>query len=43
MFIVSLLEFVMKIGFYLAFFLFLSLLMAYLMQNRMLYIPDAPN
>jgi abhydrolase domain-containing protein 13 len=43
MFIVSLLEFIMKIGFYLAFFLFLSLLMAYLMQNRMLYIPDAPN
>jgi hypothetical protein len=43
MFIVSLLEFIMKIGFYLGFFLFLSLLMAYLMQNRMLYLPDAPN
>ena len=43
MFIVSVLEFLLKIGFYLGFFLFLSLVMIYIMQNRMLYIPDAPN
>ena len=43
MFIVSLVEFLLKIGFYGLFFLALSLLMVYLMQNRMLYIPDAPN
>jgi len=39
----SLLEVLLKISFYLGFFLFLSLLMVYFMQNRMLYIPDAPN
>ena len=43
MFIVSLFEFLLKIGFYLGFFLLLSLVMVYFMQNRMLYIPDAPN
>lgn len=43
MFIVSLFEFLLKIGFYLGFFLLLSLVMVYLMQNRMLYIPDAPS
>ena len=43
MLILSVLEFLLKISFYLAFFLVLSLLMVYLMQNRMLYIPDAPN
>jgi len=43
MFILSLLEFILKLGCYAAFFLALSLLMVYLMQNRMLYIPDAPN
>ncbi len=43
MFILSLFEFLLKIAFYLAFFLALSLLMVYFMQNRMLYIPDAPN
>lgn len=43
MFILTLLEFLFKVGCYLAFFMALSLLMVYLMQNRMLYIPDAPN
>ena len=43
MFILTLLEFLFKIACYLGFFLALSLLMVYLMQNRMLYIPDAPN
>jgi hypothetical protein len=43
MFIVSLLEFLLKIGFYVGFFLVLTLVMVYFMQNRMLYIPDAPN
>ena len=39
----TLLEFLLKISFYVGFFLILSLLMVYFMQNRMLYIPDAPN
>lgn len=43
MFILSLLEFLFKMACYLGFFLALSLLMVYFMQNRMLYIPDAPN
>jgi fermentation-respiration switch protein FrsA (DUF1100 family) len=43
MFILLLLEFLVKIGCYLAFFMALSLLMVYFMQNKMLYIPDAPN
>jgi hypothetical protein len=43
MFLLTILEFLFKVGCYLAFFLALSLLMVYLMQNRMLYIPDAPN
>jgi hypothetical protein len=43
MFIVSILEFLLKIGFYLGFFLLLSLVMAYFMQNKMMYVPDAPN
>lgn len=43
MFIVSLLEFLLKIGLYLGLFFVLSLVMIYFMQNRMLYVPDAPN
>lgn len=43
MFILTLLEFVFKLCFYACFFLALSLLIIYFMQNRMLYIPDAPN
>ncbi len=43
MFIVTILEFLLKIAFYLGFFLLFSIVMVYFMQNRMLYIPDAPN
>jgi hypothetical protein len=43
MFILSVLEFLVKIGFYIGFFLALSLLLIYFMQNRMLYVPYAPN
>ena len=43
MFIVSLFEFLIKIGFYIAFFFVLLFVFIYFMQNRMLYIPDAPN
>jgi hypothetical protein len=43
MFILSVLEFIGKTAFYLAFYLALILVMVYLMQNRMLYIPYAPN
>lgn len=43
MFIVSVLEFLLKIGMYIAFFIVLCLFMVYFMQNRMLYIPDAPS
>ena len=43
MFIVPLLEFLVKIASYLAFFLIVLLVMVYFMQNRMLYIPDAPS
>jgi hypothetical protein len=43
MFIVTLLEFLLKIAFYAAFFVVLLLVMVYFMQNRMLYIPDAPS
>jgi len=43
MFIVTVLEFLLKIAMYAAFFVVLLLVMVYLMQNRMLYIPDAPS
>jgi hypothetical protein len=43
MIILSILSYLLKISFYAAFFLALALLMVYLMQNKMLYIPDAPN
>jgi hypothetical protein len=43
MWVVTVIELLTKIGFYLSFFLFLSLVMVYFMQNKMLYIPDAPN
>lgn len=43
MFLFSVLEFLLKIAFYVGFFLALSLLMVFFMQNRMLYIPYAPN
>jgi hypothetical protein len=43
MFIITVLEFIVKIAFYVAFYLALVLLMIYFMQNRMLYIPYAPN
>lgn len=43
MWVMTIIELLTKIGFYLGFFLFLSLVMVYFMQNKMLYIPDAPN
>jgi len=43
MFIVSLFEFLLKIALYLGFFLVILLVMVFFMQNRMLYIPDAPS
>ena len=43
MFIYTILEFIMKMGFYLGIFVILALLLVFFMQNRMLYIPDAPN
>jgi len=43
MFILTIFEFLLKIAFYFGFFVILALLMVYFMQNRMLYIPDAPN
>jgi hypothetical protein len=41
--IFTLLEILFKLVFYVTFFVALSLLMIYFMQNKMLYIPDAPN
>ncbi len=43
MLIVTILEFLLKIALYVGFFLLFSIVMVYFMQNRMLYIPDAPN
>lgn len=41
--LLSILTFILKCAGYLLFFFALALLAVYFMQNRMLYIPDAPN
>jgi hypothetical protein len=43
MIILTLLEYIIKLSFYSVLFISLCLLMLYLMQDKMLYIPDAPN
>lgn len=43
MIILSLLSFLLKCCGYLLFFFALVLLAVYFMQNKMLYVPDAPN
>ena len=43
MIILSILSFLFKCSLYLAFFFTLALVMVYLMQNKILYIPDAPS
>ena len=42
-FLLTLLSALLKLSMYGLFFLALALLLVYFMQNRMLYIPDAPN
>lgn len=43
MIIISILTFLLKCAGYVLFFFALALLVVYFMQNKMLYIPDAPN
>lgn len=43
MFILTVIEYLVKVSFYISLFVGLCLTMLFLMQNRMLYIPDAPN
>jgi hypothetical protein len=43
MFILDRLSFITKCSFYLGIFIVLAIFAVYMMQNKMLYIPDAPS